>query len=265
MTGKRGRPKLFDPDEVVRRVAAGETPEAVAASLGIARSSVWRALPRELRVRFYAPAKKKPKPPIAHGTPNAYQNRGCRCDECRAGAKAWRIAKGITKPRPPKQTRACVACGVTITRAHQGARQWSRTKHCSLDCRFHVRAIQRVIAGETRMHSDGYIQVYLPWHPSSRRSYVYEHRLVMERNLGRLLRTDEHVHHKNQIKTDNRPENLDALSSLEHRDEHAATPQAVIVDLLRRGYMGIEVLREHKISTHRLTRITKGVREGTIT
>lgn len=57
----------------------------------------------------------------------------------------------------------------------------------------------------------GYILIVCPDHPyaSKRDHYVREHRLVMEKEIGRYLLPEERVHHKNGKRDDNRVENLE--------------------------------------------------------
>lgn len=47
--------------------------------------------------------------------------------------------------------------------------------------------------------------------------YVHEHRAIMEAILGRPLKTDEHVHHINGVRDDNRLENLQVMPASEHK------------------------------------------------
>jgi len=63
--------------------------------------------------------------------------------------------------------------------------------------------------GRTR-HKAGYIMVWAPGHPrAGKGQYVFEHILVMEQVLGRHLLAQETVHHRNGVREDNRPENLE--------------------------------------------------------
>ena len=58
-----------------------------------------------------------------------------------------------------------------------------------------------------------YNRVLVPDHPNKNKyGYVYEHRIVMENYLGRLLTKDEVVHHINGNKKYNKIENLKLMN-----------------------------------------------------
>ena len=76
--------------------------------------------------------------------------------------------------------------------------------------------------------STGYLAIKVPdnHHLRQAHGYAYEHQLVAEAILGRRLRPDETVHHRNGNRADNRPENLQVMLRSDHAREHAAFPGA---------------------------------------
>ena len=74
--------------------------------------------------------------------------------------------------------------------------------------------------GKTR-HALGYVPIRIGG------KYEVEHRVVMERKLGRRLLPTEVVHHRDGDVTNNDPSNLELLGGLgDHRRSHSPSPSA---------------------------------------
>lgn len=91
---------------------------------------------------------------------------------------------------------------------------------------------------QSRKTVNGYILVHEPDHPSAdANGFIREHRVVMANMLGRELESNEEVHHKNGVRSDNRPENLELWLKGTHR------PGARVDDMVA---WAIELLAKHR-------------------
>ncbi len=110
--------------------------------------------------------------------------------------------------------RRCVVCGdiKMVTHTRHLKSNAPKCRSCS------SKYLNSIRQGNKYKNKQGYINVLLRGHPMANScGYVLEHRLVMYQKLGRKLDRNEHIHHVNGKRDDNRPENLQVLSPSEHQ------------------------------------------------
>lgn len=110
-------------------------------------------------------------------------------------------------------------CPSCLNRIEKIKRDGLSAKFCSHKCYAKHREA-RGAYNENVMIS-GYLYKYMPSHPKATKAgYVAIHRLVAEANIGRYLGKDEIAHHKNEIKTDNTPSNIEVMTKSQHSKHH---------------------------------------------
>jgi hypothetical protein len=156
---------------------------------------------------------------------------------------AQRIGAVVTKPPLPNWAAAQVAYVAGASKAeirerfHISDRAWRNARKTGL----FPNRVKTVIAccGQNlhpwsytrKVRAGRYIYVYLPEHPKATKTgYVYEHRVVLENTLGRLLEDNEVAHHVNENKFDNLPENLQVMTRSQHMAHHSKRP-TVMMDM----------------------------------
>ena len=142
----------------------------------------------------------------------------------------------------------CFVCGKKMHRKPYWLKKNKHHNYCSKKC--HYLDKKRYMSGEANhqyglkgrlnaswKHDEkisiyGYKMIRMLDHPFVEKDgFMFEHRLVAEKYFltnensveidgKRYLKPEYHVHHKNFVKTDNRPENLQVMTKSEHQSLH---------------------------------------------
>lgn len=87
----------------------------------------------------------------------------------------------------------------------------------------------------------------------------FEHVVIIEDLIGRKLKPDEVVHHKNQIRNDNRIENLQLMTRGDHTALHrllkSKLSKSDILEIINTDFKPKHFIKKHSLERHYVTRM----------
>lgn len=139
-----------------------------------------------------------------------------------------------------------------MSKSHKGCIAWNKGLTKETDKR--LKQLGKKHRGENHWNwkggkwknNKGYIHIWVnktnPYFEMNKKCgcYIYEHRLVMAKHLGRCLKDWEYIHHINGIKDDNRIENLVIVTIFQHNK---------VIDFLANLW-----IKEHPDTVEKVTR-----------
>lgn len=154
-----------------------------------------------------------------------FERRKCCSREC---SNVWK--SNLTKGRPKSEEHK-----VKIGLAHLGkkrepfSKEWlenlSKSHKGKKHSEKHIENLTKnnFVRINSAPHFGNYVNKKAIGHPfADKKGCVKEHRLIMEKHLRRYLTKEECVHHINNIRNDNRIENLQLMKSISaHNKLHA--------------------------------------------
>lgn len=160
---------------------------------------------------------------------------------CSRNCNPYQFGKDKSKPNRDGRKKGFTVSNETKEKISQVAKargfgKWMKGKKLSQETKQRMSAAKQGIKsscwkGGKWKDIDGYIYIHSPLHPNKNKDKcVFEHRLIMEKYLKRYLLPSEVVHHINNIKDDNRIENLKLFSNhSEHMKNHY--PKGIQIDI----------------------------------
>lgn len=123
---------------------------------------------------------------------------------------------------------SCCVCNREMLQDNANLKKGNKST-CGEKCLSALRSKEDGTRKFKRSTSDSHVLIKSSSHPGKNKDgYVPEHRLMVEKSLGRLLSKSEIVHHINLLKSDNRIENLVVFESdKEHFLSHGSLNKCV--------------------------------------